>query len=330
MSIRNKKKILVNGDTTFYQFDPQMGFWGVPGIEKEVSFTQRPDVSVLVKHNSEGNRDHEIHLKEDETTIVCMGGSHSWGAGIEQSYIYTSQLTELTGLKVINLGHCSLGLDQICLAVLQKTDRYKPKIIIIEQYPWAVHRVLNNYVNGYTRPHFLLDAKGALKLQKVSSLARIPIFRRMIGSFYSFRKEFNEFKAGMNIKNNYDASIDPIFLHWKTRQYDYMYNLIDKILGVINDHCQQKNIKLLFGLGAIHQQFGTTSPSALIDYELPRNRFISLLEKNKINYIDMTEQMLTNHSIDSPVVFKDGHINEKGHRVFSRVLYKELQHLNWL
>lgn len=321
---------ITNGDTVFYQFDPQVGFWGIPGIEREVFFPQRPELPVMVKHNSHGNRDHEVSLSANEKTIVCMGGSHTWGGGVVQELRYPDHLAQQTGIKTVNMGHCSMGLDQICLSVIQRTAKYQPKIIVIEQYPWAVHRVLNNYVNGYVRPYFYIDLSGAFKLSKLSSAARVPLVRKMIGSYFSFRKEFNEFKAGMNIKSGYDASVDPIFLHWKARQYDYMYTLIDHILQVIRDHCRQHNIKLLFGVGAIKQQFDPASASMLVDYELPRNRFIELLEKNKIQYADMTATMLAEHTKQAPVIFEDGHINEKGHKVFADVINQELKKLNWI
>lgn len=326
-----KKKVMTNGDTTFYQFDAQMGFWGVPNMEKKVSFQQRPEVPVRVKHNSDGNRDEEIEVGENEKSIVCFGGSHTWGGAVDQEARYTNRLGEMTARKVVNMGHCSLGLDQVCLSVLQKSSKYKPEIIVIEQYPWAVHRVLNNYVNGYVRPHFVIDNKGKLQLQKVSSLAKIPFFRNIIGNFFAFRKEFTEFKAGINLKNTSGGSfVDPIFVSWKTRHYDYMYEIIDRILIVIRDYCHQHKIKLLFGLGAIQQQFGPESKSDLVDYDLPRKRLIELLEKNKINYVDMTDAMLKEHTQADPVIYDDGHINAKGHDLFAKVLYREFIKLNWI
>lgn len=326
-----KKKVMTNGDTTFYQFDAQMGFWGVPNMEKEVSFQQRPEVPVRVKHNSDGNRDEEIEVGENEKSIVCFGGSHTWGGAVDQEARYTNRLGEIMARKVVNMGHCSLGLDQVCLSVLQKSSKYKPEIIVIEQYPWAVHRVLNNYVNGYVRPHFVIDNKGKLRLQQVSSLAKIPFFRNIIGNFFAFRKEFTEFKAGINLKNTSGGTfVDPIFVSWKTRHYDYMYEIIDRILVVIRDYCYQHKIKLLFGLGAIQQQFGPESKSDLVDYDLPRKRLIELLEKNKINYVDMTDAMLKEHTQADPVIYDDGHINAKGHDLFAKVLYREFVKLNWI
>ncbi len=329
MTDGKKKKSLTAGDTTFYQFDAQMGFWGVPNLKHEVCYDLRPEESFLVRHNAEGNRS-DTRLQPGERSIVCLGGSHTWGSGVQQDLLYTERLAERTGSRVINLGHCSLGLDQVCLAILQKTAKYRPKIIIVEQYPWAVHRVLNNYVNGFVRPYFYLDSKYDLKLQKVSSFAKHKVIRRIIGAYYTFRKEFREFQSGIDLKQGYDPLEDPIFLYWKARQYDSMYALIDRILVVISDYCRQNGIKLLFGVGAIQQQFGPKSPSVLVDYELPRKRLIELLEKNKICYADMTAPMLAAHSEQDPVIFADGHINTKGHDVFSKVLYENLQLNGWL
>lgn len=321
---------MANEGAAFYNFDAEMGFWGVPNLEREICFSQCPGTPILVRHNTDGNRDTDAALKPDERTIVCIGGSHTWGGGVEQEFRYTERLAEQTGRRVINLGHCSLGLDQACLAILQRSKKYHPEIIIVEQYPWAVHRVLNNYVNGFVRPYFYLDSQKDLKLRKVPSFARYQIFRQMIGSYYAFRKEFQEFRAGIDLKYGYDAFTDPIFLYWKTQHYDSMYVLIEKILGVMRDYCHQNGIKLLFSLGAIRQQFGPKSPSALVDYDLPRKRLIDLLEKNNIIYVDMTDPMLAAHSEEAPVIFEDGHINAKGHDVFSKILYEDMLMRGWI
>ncbi|MFZ3018219.1 MAG: hypothetical protein WA056_07180 [Gallionella sp.] len=319
-----------NTDDRLYQFDPQFGFWGAPNLVREVTFETRPNesIQVAVRHNEDGNRDVQIPSIKDKT-IVCFGGSHTWGGGVSQEVRYTEHLAKSTGSRVINMGHCSFGLDQVCLAILQKSAKYNPKIIVIEQHPWAIHRVLNNYVNGYVRPYFFLDTQNTLKLQKVPYLAKYEAFRKIIGSYYSFRKEFLEFRGGINLKSGYDASIDPIFMYWKTRHYDAMYNLVDKIMCVIRDHCRQNGIKLIFALGAIKQQLGPKSKSELIDFDLPRNRLIELLGKNNIAYVDMTSSMKAAHTEIDPVMFADGHINAKGHEVFAHTLFDELQARGW-
>ena len=327
---RKKTKFLAAGDTTFYQFDELLGFWGIPNLSHEIAYDGDPDNPVTATHNSEGNRDLEVKLDKSKKTIVCLGGSHSWGLAVEQDSRYSDLLRQSTGCNVLNLAHPSLGLDQICLALLNKTGRYKPDIVIVEQYPWAIHRILSTYVNGFVKPNFSLDPDGNLKLNKVPKLAKYNVFRKLLGSFYDYRKEFLEYRSGIDISSNYDPKTDPIFLHWKTTHYDYMYRLVEQILKVMRDYCRQNQIKLVFALGVVNQQFGESAPSALVDYDLPRKRFVKQLEKNNINYIDMLEPMLKDHSPESSVAFYDGHINTRGHALFADVIESYLDANDWL
>ena len=326
-----KKKIqLTAGDTAFYRFDAKLGFWGVPNFEREVTYNVRPNEPFFVRHNSDGNRDSEVILGPSEKTILCIGGSHTWGSGVQQDSRYSEVLAKRTSRRVLNLGHCSLGLDQVCLALLQKAAQYNPEIIIIEQYPWAVHRVMNTFVNGFVRPYFYLNSQEELKLQKVPWLAKYRLCRRLIGAYYAYQKEFQEFRSGIDLKNHYDPLTDPIFLYWKTRHYDRMYLLLDHILRVMRDYCSQHGIKLLFGLGAIQQQFGLKPLSGLVDYDLPRKRLTTILEKHRSPCVDMTDAMLAAHTPQAPVICPDGHINTKGHRVFAEILFSELQSRGWV
>jgi hypothetical protein len=218
----------------------------------------------------------------------------------------------------------------VALVILHKSSIYSPNIIVVEQYPWAVHRVLNSYVNGFIRPHFVLNKQGKLELIKVPSFAGNKVIRKIIGSYYSYRKELIEFKAGLNIKQNYDPELDPIFLMWKTRHYDAMYVLVNKILEVMIGHCHQKNIKLVFCLGAVMQQFSFAPQSNLVDYLLPRDRLVECLNKHAIPYVDMTASMMGGHTLNDPVIFPDGHINQKGHYIFAKTLHKDLLERGWI
>ncbi len=327
MTERTPKKhsMADNADASFYQFDADMGFWGIPNMERDVSFQQRRGEFVLVSHNEEGNRDDSFVAGRDRADVLCFGGSHTWGGGVRAEDRYSNQLQRLLGRRVANLGHCSLGLDQVCLALLQRSERYAPKTVIIEQYPWALHRVLNTHVNGYVKPQFWVDGAGKLQLRKVPQAARYPLTRKLIGSLHGYRKEIQEHMAGINLKSAYDPKADPIFLMWKASYYQHMYALVDKLLVVMRDYCRERNITLIVSVGAIVQQFGPPSASALIDFDLPRQRFVALLEKNGISYVDMVPHMLAAHTEADPVIFSDGHINEKGNLVFAETFYREMQ-----
>ena len=54
----NQKIIIRTGDTVFYKYDRELGFWGKPNIEKYVLFSAtNTKKEIYVSHNNEGNRD---------------------------------------------------------------------------------------------------------------------------------------------------------------------------------------------------------------------------------------------------------------------------------
>ena len=75
---------------------------------------------IEVSHNSEGLRDDEF-VPNKLGSIICCGGSHTYGGGIKQNERYSDHLKGVLPLNVINMGHCSLGLDQITIAIMEKT-----------------------------------------------------------------------------------------------------------------------------------------------------------------------------------------------------------------
>ena len=151
-----KKKVrhMNAGNTTFYQFDRDTGFWGIPDISHEIVYDVAPDTPVRATHNSDGNRDTEFAFRPGEKNVIFLGGSHTWGLAVEQGARYTDLLGQEANCNALNMAHPSLGLDQNALALFRKTPKFKPDIVVIEQYPWALHRVLSTSVNGFCAPFF--------------------------------------------------------------------------------------------------------------------------------------------------------------------------------
>ncbi|GEM_PF-1692855 len=311
-------------------FDPLVGFWGIPNLRQRICPGQDPNIEIEIVHNEYGMREVSLNPSASKEAILCLGGSHTWGGGVTQEERYSDLLARRTGCKVINMGHCSLGIDQIAIVILKRAKEFNPKIIVVEQYPWAVVRILNNCLDGFVRPFFSLDSKGQLRLRKVPWIARFVLFRKIIGSFYTYRKELREFQGGINLKEGYDPLTDPIFCYWKTPYYNYIYDLLQEIIVVIRDFCLQNDIRLLFSLGAISQQFSGSSKSSLLDYDLPRKRLKTILEELGVPYVDIADAMLAGHSQSDPVIFPDGHINAKGHSIFASVLQKDLEKRGWI
>ena len=314
--------------TIFYEFHKDYGFWGIPNKKGEVYFGYEKNKLTEVSHNSLGLREEE--LKDTiKPSILCCGGSNTWGAGVDQDKRYTDFLKKTQLYEVINMGHCSFGLDQVILAIMKNAEKYNARIIFIEQYTWALHRVLTKSVNGYIRPYFTFGFDGKLLLNQIPSFLKYKPIRNQIANYYQFKKELNEFLSGIDIKDNYDAKIDPIFLSWKTAYYQNMYNLLHALIGLLNSFCKNKGIKLLFGLAPLKHQMNYDTVSELIDFNLPNKKFSTILDKHGIEFIDTSNQMLHEHKKDA-VIYHDGHMNNKGHFIFSKLIHDKLKQLNWI
>jgi len=314
--------------TIFYEFHKDYGFWGIPNKKGEVYFGYEKNKLTEVSHNSLGLREEE--LKDTiKPSILCCGGSNTWGAGVDQDKRYTDFLKKTQHYKVINMGHCSLGLDQVILAIMKNAEKYNAKIIFIEQYTWALHRVITKSVNGYIRPNFTFGVGGELLLNQIPSYFKYRPIRNQIAKYHQFKKELNEFLSGIDIKDNYDAKIDPIFLSWKTAYYQNMYDLLHALIGLLNSFCKNKGIKLLFGLAPLKHQMNYEAVSELIDFNLPNKKFSTILYKHGIDFIDTSNQMLHEHKKDA-VIYQDGHMNNKGHFILSKLIHDKLKHLNWI
>ena len=324
----NKARAKKQDSTPLYGFDKDIGFWGLKNLHHDAYFDYEIKNPIKVFHNSEGLREEEYKANK-KGSLICCGGSHTWGAGIEQNKRYSDLLKDKQCLNVINMGHCSLGLDQIIISIIKKTEAYNPKIIVIEQYVWALHRVITKQINGYIRPNFYFDENQILKLKKIPKYHSIPFLRKIIGGFHDYKKELNEFKKGIKIKEGYSLKYDPIFLSWKTDFYVPMYKLIDGLLKILKAYCAENQIKLIFCLGPLKNQLDFESKSSLIDYDLPSKKFISLLEKNDIKYIETISEMKKFHQKEH-VIFPDGHLNPYGHELLANIIHRELSHLSWI
>ena len=322
----------MKNNKTPYQFDKDIGFWGIPYFSQGLTSVMDGE-QIMVKNDQYGCRSISPFKTDHKDTIVTIGGSHSWGAGIETDQRYSEVLEQNIGKCVVNIGQASLGMDQICIAIMRKSEKYKPKIIIVEQYPWAVLRVTQNYVGDYIKPFFYLDSNKKIQLKKVPWFAKYRFIRVIIRNYRLYKKQLSEFQSGIDLSLSYDPMLDPMFLSWKTNHYLYLYELLEKILVIIRDYCRKNDIKLLFTLGTTHQQFveiDYDNKSSLIDYSLPRKKLINILDSLAIDYLDTTDSMLKEHSLSDPVIFEDGHINIKGHKILAELIQQRLQDNKWL
>ena len=327
--MKNNQQV-VSDSNPIYRFDALTGFWGMPNVEQKISFKYGDNAVSLVKHNQYGNRDKPVDMNSRDKNFICYGGSHTWGAYVEQDERYSDFLTERTGRRFLNIGHPSFGLDQISLAIEHKSSEFNPEGIVIEQYPWAFHRVLNAYVNGYLKPYYYLLPDGELRFDPLSSLARFRLYRQVVGEYRLYKKEFLEMRGNINIKEDYDPALDPVFLLWKSSYYEYAYELFGKIAERIKDYCDKKGIKLLIFLTANLQHFFPESATELIDYDLPCKKLAAVLEKYRVPYVNLASDLIGEQRKGRPVIFPDGHLNRNGHFKVAECLSLELKRRGWL
>ena len=317
-------------DQRTYHYDSLTGFWGKPNITRELPLEEGPASGTFTfQHNRFGNRDGEVDVGTGDKNFICFGGSHTWGAYVEQDERYNDHLCRLSGRRFLNMGHPSFGVDQICLAITHRSQQFNPEGILVEQYPWAFHRVLNTYVNGYLKPYFYLTPLGELKCVPVSPLARFGAYRNLVGEYRSYKKEYLEVKNNIDLAEAYNSAFDPVFLLWKTAYYDYAYELYGKIARRISDYCKANEIKFLIFLTA-HLQHFSDSESELIDYDLPSRKLEQVLEKNGVPYTNYSANLIREHSGGTSVIFADGHLNQHGHSKVAECISNELVIRKWL
>ena len=63
-------KELSEGDNTFYHFDKDTGFWGIPSISHNIRYPVAPNKIFEASHNRFGNRDDEVSLDIKKKTII--------------------------------------------------------------------------------------------------------------------------------------------------------------------------------------------------------------------------------------------------------------------
>jgi hypothetical protein len=323
------RRDVITGSLPMYRFDPLTGFWGIPNAVRDIAFEGDNGPVIHICNNSRGNRDKEFSSSNGIKNFLCLGGSHTWGAFVKDEERYSNILSRQTGFNFINLGHPSLGLDQICITLTEKSSRYCPEGIVVEQYPWAFHRVLTSFVNGYLKPNFKIDGAGELHIRRVSPLARFKVYRNVVGAYHALRKELSEFKNDIDIKSAYDPLTDPVFLLWKQKYYDYGYELFGRIAKRMSEYCVLNKIKFLLFLTAHQQQFLGPSKSDLIDYHLPLRRLRSVLSHYQVPFVELAPVLLKENASGKRVIMPDGHLNAHGHAVVARELKNELAKREW-
>lgn len=316
-------------DLKLYEFNRKYGWWGTPNFEKR-SFHAEYNRELRIFHDSFGNRSpYEANApKFDQAAFVFLGGSHTWGGGVENFETYPAIFGELSKYPVLNLGHCSFGLDQILLVFMNLVDKIGTRSglerVFIELHPWVIHRVLRKSALGYPKPFFeVIDNQ--IRLRTLSTIQANPLIRKYVGEYYLFEKSYREYKSNieLGVFQN-DELADPIFVLWKQNYYKQMYILIEKLLELFAQISTELKIELSFILGPTRQELNDKfERNHLINPSMPRRILRQCFDRIGLNYVDLLANFKSIQSHADQGMYPDGHINVLGHSIFAKKLHKE-------
>jgi len=311
---------------SFMTFHPKYGYWGAPNYRKTVFMTEYSR-SIGISHDNFGNREISINgsgLNKREK-ILFLGGSHTWGAGVENFETYPAIVQQKTNFACFNFGQCSVGLDQMILVLIDQLSKYKPSHIIIELHPWVVHRVLRKSAIGFPKPYFVLEQEKII-FKDFSKLNRITLFRKINSEYAKFEKAIFEYGAGIDVSEVDNKKIeDPLFMLWNQGYYKNMYKIIKFLLQTAKSVCLENGVQLLFVLGPTKQELEFNPEKInLIDPSFPRMRLRSQLEDLGISFLDLQTNFDYISKATDSGIYSDGHINPLGHKIFANSIIEKI------
>ena len=320
-------KNLFSLNEDFMSFHPKYGYWGTPNFQKTRYFDEYSK-EVVISHDQFGNRkiNDNSYSPTTRPTIMFLGGSHTWGAGIDNHQTYPALIQEKFSYNCLNFGQCSVGLDQMVMVLVDHIKKIQPEHVVIELHPWVVHRVLRKSAIGFPKPYLKLEGD-KVSIKKISKLNQVWLFRKINSEYAVFEKALEEYVAEINLlnlsKNKYQ---DPLFMVWNQNYYKDMYRIIQFLLQTAKNVCHENRVKLLIVLGPTQQELEFLPKVInLIDPRIPRIRLIDILFSEKISFLDLEPRFEGIYSNKDQGIYSDGHINQNGHNIFADSIIEKIK-----
>ena len=309
---------------TFISFHPKYGYWGTPYFQKTLYFKEYSK-EINIFHDQFGNRkiNNNSYTPTSRPTILFLGGSHTWGAGLENHQTYPALIQEKSDYNCLNFGQCSVGLDQLVIVLLDHIKKIQPTHVVIELHPWVVHRVLRKSAIGFPKPYFRIE-NNKISLKNISKLNHFGLYRMFFSKYATFEKALKEYAAEIDVVN-LNKNYDPLFMVWNQNYYKDMYRIIEFLFQTAKNLCKENQAELLIVLGPTQQEL-EFRPSIvnLIDPRFPRIRLTEMLFSEKIAYLDLEPKFEAMNSVQDRGVYPDGHINQSGHQIFASSILEKI------
>jgi hypothetical protein len=140
------------------QYDPELGWVPMANYRSD-------DVNTNSR-GLRGLREYPDEKLPDESRIVVVGDSFTWGEDVSDSEVYTEILSsQLENTHVVNMGVQAYGTDQQYLYLKREGFHYQPDLVIVSFY-WANAKRNALSIRDNPKPYFAVE-NGKLRLQNV-------------------------------------------------------------------------------------------------------------------------------------------------------------------
>ena len=165
----------VNALGSFFEFDPELGAVGKPGLDARF---ERGEFDVRVVHDELGFRKHETPrppIDRCSRHVFVIGDSYTWGWGVDQGEVFTDVLARAKpDWHVHNLGLAATGtiVHARIFDRFVRDDLSPGDLVVLAAYQ---NDVVDNVLDDVGRPHAQVDDPdlGIVEPQPVGSMRHV-------------------------------------------------------------------------------------------------------------------------------------------------------------
>jgi len=310
-----------------YKYSKITGIQYTPNLDTIMSYPS--EYSVSFKTNSLGLRDDEIRKEKTKFRVLFLGDSWVSGHGVERSENFAELLENELGVEIINSGTAGFELINYLKFFRYYGKLFKPDLTVLFLY--LGNDLMNQKFLGDSEnrkfEQYWENQVGSPK-EETGIKLYLLIKRSLGGKKQSEKRAFKEWEPG-----------EYISLYFKNPDENSKkeFELSKNILREINEEVLKTGSEIIIVLIPIKT---FVNPVALkrfkkkfwnfekiFDLDRPRRELGLFLTKNKIQYIDLTDDMKSHHlsSGASLHFFSDGHFNQRGHRFMYEKLKESLK-----
>jgi hypothetical protein len=316
---------------------------------------RRSEFVTSFQTNSLGLRDYEYEYRksDDVFRIFMSGASMAEALQVENNetaenllenklnnYLEDNDFTykgrEINKFEIWNLGHSGYSTDQAFLLIRENFIQYQPDFIIFQASPF-----FDPYANLRSE---LFEVRGEQIIWNDYKVPASLSFRLFLASnLHSYVFGYQALHFASNIfseKEVADSNADinkyyEIYSFEESNSTKKAWNKTEIITREYADYFTDENIPVLFSLGTSKEQINVDKfrwaienyqlDESKIDLMKPQQRYIEILNQNKINYVDNFPIFLERGKDNELFWEIDGHYNQEGNIVLSEILFNYLK-----